>query len=283
MTSLTDLRNDGLLDEDAHRGPRLLREQSEAVSGSGIPPLIDQVAHGFARALLIAMNELETRIANENRKLGDTVGDRLGALQVSFKELANSVSEQRAQNLLLEGRCQTLETATAALKESDTRREEELLAVRNDLTAKAASISNLLESSVTMLRDADASQQTEVASVRALINAEAAALRECDARQMSDIATAQTETKAVAESLSSRISELLNEITVQQEDIVAIKSTIKEFNSKFDLVLDRVDKQGEALHTMYTTYAQRESELERVIEGLTRLRAVPGPPAAPRL
>jgi chromosome segregation ATPase len=283
MTSLTDLRNDGLLDEDVHRGPRLLREQAEAMSGSGIPPLIDQVAHGFARALLIAMNELETRIVNENRKLGDAVGERLGALQASFKELADSVSEQRAQSLLLQDRCETLEAATASLRESDTRREEELLAVRNDLNAKAASISNLVESSVTMLREADASQQTEVASVRALVNSEAAALRECDARHMADIASLQTETKAVAESLSARISEVLNEIAVQQEDIVAIKSTIKEFNSKFDLMLDRVDKQGEALHTMYTTYAQRESELERVIEGLTRLRAVPGPPATPRL
>jgi chromosome segregation ATPase len=286
MTSLTESRNNGTLGEDV-RGSRLLLEQSETVSNSGrelaVPPLIDQVAHGFARALLIAINELETRIANENRKLGDMVGDRLGSLQLSFEELTARVSEQQAESRVLQDRCQTLEAAIVSLKESDTREEEQLLAVRNDLSAKTASISSLVESSVTLLREADARQETELASVRDLLKAETAALRDCDASQASDIARDKTETQAAVESLRERISELLNEIAVQQEDIVAIQSTIQEFGSRFDLVLHRVEKQGEALHTMYTTYAQRESELERVIEGLTRLRAVPAPPATPRL
>jgi chromosome segregation ATPase len=286
-TTFTNLRADSLLGEEAQRGPRTQREQREAAGGPAgdltFSPMIDQVAYGFARVLVAAMKELEAHIANENRKLGDTVGERLGALQASVNELADNVSAQRAETRALQEKCQTLEAATASLKECDMRREEELVTVRNDVTAKTASVAKIVESAVATLQEADASQIAELASVRGLINSEAAALRECDARQGSAIARLQTETHAMANAFSERISGLVDELAVQQEDVEAIKATLKDFSSRLDLTLSRVEKQSEALHTMYTTYAQRESELERLIEGLTRLKAVSAPLQVPRL
>jgi hypothetical protein len=97
-----------------------------------LAPLVDKVAYGLARVLVVAMQELENHIAAEARKVGDTVGQRLDTLQASFQDLTEVVSEQRSMGLAVQGKCGELAAATASLQESDARQEAELAALRTE-------------------------------------------------------------------------------------------------------------------------------------------------------
>jgi chromosome segregation ATPase len=246
-------------------------------------PLVDHVAFGFARVLVAAMRELEAHIANENQKLGDNVGERLDSLQASVNDLAGAVSEQRSASRAIMDKCEALDATTISLQEADRRRQEEIAVLRADALASAGSTSARIDSAVAELQQSDARQSTEIASVRGLMDTQANALRESDARQQSDVLALRSETKAFSASVAEQIEALHGEIAVQQEDIAALKSGLSTFSLRVDGLLERIDKQAEAVHTMYLTYAQRESELEHLIEGLTRLRSVPSPPPANRL
>lgn len=188
----------------------------ESMEEFALSPLVDTVAYGIAKVLVVAVRALEKHIAGETRKVGDTVGRRLDTLQGSFQELTEAVSEQRSMSHLVEEKCQQLTAATASLQESDVR------------------------------------QQAELAVLR-------------------------TETKEYSTALSGRIDVLFKELGVQQEDIAAIKSTLCGFSARVDAFVERLDKQADALRSMCATYAQRETELEQLVDGLARLRAYPAP------
>ena len=44
-----------------------------------------------------------------------------------------------------------------------------------------------------------------------------------------------------------------------------------------DALGERLDRQAEAVRSMYAAYSQRETELEQLVDGLARLRAFPNP------
>lgn len=180
--------------------------QEEAANGAAhelaLAPLVDKIAYGLARGLVVAMKELENHIASETRKVSDSVGRRLDALQASFQDLSGVVSEQRTQTVTVQEKCKALEEATAAL----------------------------------------------------------------DAK-----------TDQLSASVTQRIDGLGKDLSVQQEDIVEIKSNFAAFCARLDSLTERLDKQAEALRSMYATYAQRETELEQLVDGLARLRAYPAP------
>src|ERR1051326_8679231 len=64
----------------------------EAGQELALAPLVDKIAYGLARGLVVAMKELENHIASETRKVGDSVGRRLDTLQASFQDLSGVVS-----------------------------------------------------------------------------------------------------------------------------------------------------------------------------------------------
>jgi chromosome segregation ATPase len=166
----------------------------EAAHDLALAPLVDKIAYGLARGLVIAMKELENHIASETRKVSENLGRRLDTLQASVQDLTGAVSEQRDH-------CRQLDAITASLKEADARQLAEIDSLRKDAG-------------------------------------------------------------------------------VQQEDIAAVKGSLSEFCVRVDAVVERLDKQAEALRSMYATYAQRETELEQLVDGLARLRSYPAPKSA---
>jgi len=223
-----------------------------------LAPLVDKIAYGFARGLVVALKELENHIASETRKVGDTVGRRLDTLQASFQDLTEAVSEQRSLNLSVQNKCQDLAAVTTSLQESEARQDAELASLRNETSNLSTSVSER-------------------------IDVIAASLREADARETSELAAIRAETSQFASSLSDRVEGLSKEVAVQQEDIGAMKSTLCGFSSRMDGLVERLDRQAEAVRSMYATYAQRETELEQLVEGLARLRAMPAAAPAARL
>jgi chromosome segregation ATPase len=110
-----------------------------------------------------------------------------------------------------------------------------------------------------------------------------ATLQEHDGRQQAELAALRSETQVLGTSVSGRIDTLSRELGVQQEDITAVKSTLGAISSSVSTLVERLDRQADALRSMYASYAQRETVLEQLMDGLTKLRAQPAPVPAARL
>jgi chromosome segregation ATPase len=217
------------------------QEAREVTDDFVLAPLVDKIAFGIAKGLVVAVKELEQHIASETRKVSDTVERQMDALQVNLQELFRFVSEQRTANAAVEERLQQLAAADAGLLESNARQDAELTAIRTDVSASVA------------------------------------AMKEGDARQAADLATFQNESKAFWKSISDRLDNLSSDVGVQQEDIGAVKTTLGSVNSRIDAIMERLDRQAEAVRLMHTNYSQRETELEQLVSGLARLRSFPTP------
>lgn len=231
-TNGTDIAADLKLEEGMVRLPKPGSNQAPAnlagVTGDfALAPLVDKIAYGIARGLVVAMKELEDHIASETRKVGDSVDRRLDTLQATLGELSHFVTEQKSTNAAVQVQMQEF---TAGLQEADTRRA-----------------------------------------------ADTAALREADSRQAADLETLQSETRASTQSITERIDGICRELGVHQEDITAIKATMCAFSARVDALVERLDRQADTVRSMCAAYSQRETELEQLVNGLSRLRAFPAP------
>lgn len=227
-------------------------DPSETGEDFALAPLVDKIAYGIARGLIVAVRELEHHIANEARKVGDAVDRRLDALQISMQELSRFVTEQRSTNSAVQDQLQQLTVGGDGLREADARQAAELETLREETRASANSVAQRIDVTV-------------------------ASLQEADARQATGLLALQDETRALSQSIAERIDSLCRELGVHQEDIDATKATLATFCSRVDAHVERLDRQAEAVRSMYSAYSQRETELEQLVDGLARLRAYPTP------
>jgi chromosome segregation ATPase len=270
----------------------------ESSDGLALAPLVDKIAYGIARGLVIAMKELENHIASETRKVGDSVGRRLDAIQSSVQDLAVSASEQRIFNISIQERCQELASGAESLKEADARQEAGLASLRDETKELATSVSTRIDAATATLTEADARQNVEMeavfaslrnetkelaASVSERIDAATASLTEADARQNVELESLRAATQEMAEAMSARIDAFCRDLSVQQEDIAAVKSTLSRYATTVEGLVGRLDRQADTLRTMCAAYAQRETELGSLVDGLARLRAYPAPTPIDRL
>ena len=230
----------------------------ESGEGLALAPLVDKIAYGIARGLVVAMKELENHIASETRKVGDSVGRRLDTLQASVQDLTVAVSEQRAFSISIQEKCRELADGAESLKEADGRQEAGLASLRTETKELSTAVSARLDDATRRLTDADARQDVELESLRSA-------------------------TKETSAAISERIDALCKDLSVQQEDIAAVKSTLCGFSSTVEGLVTRLDRQADALRTMCAASAQRETELGSLVDGLARLRAYPAPAPTDRL
>lgn len=260
----------------------------ETAGDFALAPLVDKIAYGIAMGLVEAVKDLKHYIASETRKVGDTVDRRLDTLQASLQDLSNFVGEQRATNVAMQDQLQQLTVAGAGLRETAARQEADLEKLRTEAREFSASVSQRIDISTASLQESDARQAGELealrtettafsSSVSQRIDVTVAALQESDARQAGDLAVLQNETRTLFQSVSERIDGFCKELGVQQEDIAAVTATLCTFSSRVDALVERLDRQGDAVRSMYTAYSQRETELEQLVDGLARLRAYPTP------
>lgn len=133
-----------------------------------------------------------------------------------------------------------------------------------------------LQASLQDVAAAVSEQQSAGLSVQARCEQLAAAaesLHECDARHEAQLTAFRNEMREISTSVSERIDALSREVGVQQEEIGAVKSTLGDISSRVDTLVDRLDRQAEAIRSMCATSAQRETELDQLMEGLTRLKS----------
>src|SRR5262245_21886425 len=94
----------------------------ESGQGLALAPLVDKIAYGIAKGLVVAMKELENHIASETRKVGDSVGQRLDSLQSSVSAGLAALRSEAAET-------------TTSLREADARQTAELESLRATTTA----------------------------------------------------------------------------------------------------------------------------------------------------
>ena len=57
--------------------------------------------------------------------------------------------------------------------------------------------------------------------------------------------------------------------------MAATVGAVGAFSSRVDALVERLDRQADAVRSMFTAYSQRENELQQLVDGLARLRAFP--------
>jgi chromosome segregation ATPase len=244
-------------------------QAAEMMEDFALAPLVDKIAHGIATGLILAMKDLERHIAMETRKVGDAVGRRLDTFQVSLEE-----------------QLRQLAAADTALRQTDERQAAELDTLRTEAREFSATISQRVDAATASLQEADGKQASELEALRSetklsasaitqRIAATDASLRDSEARQAAEFARVRNETNALSTSVSERIDGVCRELGVHQEDIEALKTTLGTFSSRMDSLVERLDRQADAVRSMCTAYSQRETELEQLVDGLARLRAYP--------
>lgn len=287
-----------------HQTPANVAERTASDEDFVLAPLVDQIAYGIARGLVVAVKQLENHIASETRKVGDSVDRRLDALQVTLQDLSRFMAEQRTMNAGVQEQLHELQTAGAALREVDTRQAADLDALRNQTVELATSVTQKIDAAHASLQQADAQQAAELETFRTetktaatavsqridtvvtslqeadnavsqRLDTAVAALQEADTRTAESLTALRDETKAASQSLSERLDTLCKDFGIQQEDIAAAKATLSTVCGRIDGLVERLDRQGDAVRSMYSAYSQRETELERLVDGLARLRAHP--------
>jgi len=269
------------------------KENGAAESGEGLAlaPLVDKIAYGIARGLVIAMKELENHIASETRKVGDTVGRRLDVLQAGVQDLTAAMAEQRAFGVSLQ---QQMAAGIATLTEADARQDEDLESLRQAAKENSEAVAARIDAVSASLTEADTRQAANVEVLRvatkeqaeaisARIEAATASLADADTRQAADLEALRAASKETSDAISARVDTLCRDLGVQQEDLAALKSTLGGFTATVEVLVARLDKQADTLRTMCAAYAQRETELGSLVDGLARLRAYPVPAPTDRL
>jgi peptidoglycan hydrolase CwlO-like protein len=77
----------------------------------------------------------------------------------------------------------------------------------------------------------------------------------------------------LSETVQNQCRELRESDERQSVELDSLRLVMGEFHPRVDAVGERLDRQADALRSIYATYSQRESELEQVVEGLVRLRS----------
>jgi chromosome segregation ATPase len=253
--------------------------------GFALAPLVNKIAYGFAKGLVVAIKELEDHIANETRKVGETVDRRLDALQTTLEDLSNFTVAQRSTNAAVEGHLQEL---TAGLRQIDAREAADIETLRSEARDLSASISRRIDASGTSLQESETRQTANVERLRTdtkelwnavsqRIDGTVAAQAECNARQSAALETLENQAKTFSQSISDKVDGIFGELGVHQEDIAAIKATLSTFSTRVEGLVERLDRQADTVRSMCSAYSQRETELEQLVNGLTRLRSFSTP------
>lgn len=224
------------------------QDQVEAADYLSLGPLVDKIAFDIARGLVAAVKELEHHIAGENRKFGEVVERRLDSMQIGLEDLSRFAGEQQSTNGVVQDQLQQLTAADAGHREDNARQSAELETLRTEARDFSAAVFARFDSTLAAQQQSDAGHATDLAALR-------------------------DEARTSFQSVGERIDNLCRDLGVQHEDIEVAKTTLCSISSRVDAFVERLDRQADAVRSLYTASSQRDTELEQIVDGLARLRA----------
>ncbi len=116
-----------------------------------------------------------------------------------------------------------------------------------------------------------------------------ATTREADARHQADVQALREGTRERMDWFAARLDEISSQQAVQREELSGLQvkvgsfthlqATVAELSSKVDGWCERLDRQGEVLHTLCEAQNHRAAALDQVVEVLHRLKVASAAPA----
>lgn len=116
-----------------------------------------------------------------------------------------------------------------------------------------------------------------------------AAVRESDARHDNNFQSLREGTRERMDWFAGRVEELtaqqaeqrdnISELQTKVDSFAPLHATVADLSSRVELWCQRLDRQGEALHSLCEAQDQRTAALDQVLEVLSRLRTLPSTPA----
>lgn len=225
---------------------------SEIADHSAVGSLVNRIASGIAKELALAIRELEHHIFTEARNTGETVERRLDSFHADLGELSRFMGEQRSANGATEDRLRQFAAAESEFRDALARHAGELETIRAEARDFAGSVAARFEAAM-------------------------AALDESNARHARERDEFQNETRASLQPVSERIDNLCRQLDARQEDIETTKTTLNSICARIDGIVERLDRQAGAVRSLHGAYQQSGAEIEQIVDGLVRLKALPRP------
>jgi len=185
-----------------------------------LAPLVDKIAWGIARGLVVAVKELEDHIASETRKVGEAVDHRLDTFQAALDEVSKFIGDQRGTNDAVQGRLQEL---TLELRAGDAREVEDVEALRKEARESSASVTQRI----------DALQQETRTSAQA-ISERIDGLSKDLGVQQEDIAAI----KGMVSTFSSRVDALAERLDRQAEAVRSMCTAYSQRETELEQLVD---------------------------------------------
>jgi len=95
-------------------------------------------------------------------------------------------------------------------------------------------------------------------------------LRESHGRREGAVETLQNQLRELSDSVTERLDALLYRLGLQQEDLTEMKTATSELSPRVNQVVERLDRQAEAIRSLWDAQSHREAALSGLMEVLTR-------------
>jgi len=109
---------------------------------------------------------------------------------------------------------------------------------------------------------------------------EVAAQREAGTATQDAINGLKAEVHELSESVNERVEAVIRRVGLQQEEIAACQSSAVELPARVTAVVERLDRQADAIRGLWSTRSQTANALEDLMGVLSRLKTIGAPPDA---
>lgn len=110
-------------------------------------------------------------------------------------------------------------------------------------------------------------------SIEQRLEAAAAAIERVAARHESEAGAVRAEVHELRSSLTERVDALCARSDVQQEELRALQSTVMGVSPRVNTLVERLDRQANAIRSIYEAQTLRENALDQLGEVLAKLKA----------
>ena len=111
------------------------------------------------------------------------------------------------------------------------------------------------------------------------LSAVVASMQESGTRLEAEVGVLRADTREQSDSVSGRLEELGTQLRAHQEEFSRLQSTVSELASKMATWCERLDRQGDVLHSLCELQTQRAATLGQLLEVITQLRTLTLVPA----
>ncbi len=110
-------------------------------------------------------------------------------------------------------------------------------------------------------------------SIEGRLDATTAAIEHAAAKHDSEVGALRSEVHDLRSSVSEKVDALCARVNAHQEKLDALQSTVTDVSPRVNTLVERLDRQANAIRSIYDVQTLRENALDQLGEALTNLKA----------